>query len=274
MEDQIFITSDAALEMLNSGSAYFVDSTLIRNEDSRPKHHQLRIKGAKYLCIVEIANTAAIGQTTPWPTLTQFRDGMIKMGLPNDGKNVIIYDQTGIGTAGRGWLMLKYYGYPHVYILDGGLPKWTAEGKPTDSEEYDEVCHDPADEDKYQLNEHREWRVFIDEMETYVSQRSIGDNSIAFWDPRPLEIFQLGAVPTAVNFAATVNLFNPDKTVKSKEEVKKLLDENGIRTEGAVVTTCLRGVYASLGLALQHYIGNHNVRIYTGSWEEWRLNRK
>ena len=35
-------------------------------------------------------------------------------------------------TAARGWFMLHHFGAEQVAILDGGLPKWVAEGRPTE----------------------------------------------------------------------------------------------------------------------------------------------
>mmetsp|Transcript_32712 Transcript_32712/g.32420 ORF Transcript_32712/g.32420 Transcript_32712/m.32420 type:complete len:116 (+) Transcript_32712:481-828(+) len=110
-------------------------------------------------------------------------------------------------------------------------------------------------------------RVLIDTVEQIVNQRNNGDNSITIWDPRPPNMFQAGSVPTAVNLPAS-SFFNADKTVKSPEEVREQLQQHGLG--GEVITSCMKGMNASLGYALQKYSGNDHVHIYTGSFEEWK----
>jgi len=50
-----------------------------------------------------------------------------------DGDRVVVYDGVGLSSAGRAWWMLRLFGHPNVALLDGGLPKWKAEGRPLDS---------------------------------------------------------------------------------------------------------------------------------------------
>src|SRR3984957_17046030 len=52
-----------------------------------------------------------------------------------DGDTVVVYDSTGLFSAARVWWTFRVFGAKSVYILDGGLPKWKAEGRPVESGE-------------------------------------------------------------------------------------------------------------------------------------------
>ncbi|CAG9331048.1 unnamed protein product [Blepharisma stoltei] len=266
MEGRIFVDTQSANDMLNSDSAYIIDSTLLNNEDSRRKFIQCRIRGAKYFNITEIRDTTA-SISLAWPTAAQFAEAMVKIEIPNNGKSVIVYDQTGIGTASRAWVMLKYFGYPNVFILDGGLPKWLSERRPTDTGEYLITHSLPVNPFHYITSEHHEMRALINTVEQVVNQLKNGDLSTTIWDARPPNTFQNGSVPGAINFSAS-NFFNDDKTVKSQDEVRSLHSQNGL--SNGVITSCFKGNFASLAYVLQKYAGNDNVRVYTGSYEEWK----
>ena len=57
---------------------------------------------------------------------------MAERGIGNDDK-VIVYDANGLSSAGRAWWMLRLFGHDNVALLDGGLPKWTREGRPLET---------------------------------------------------------------------------------------------------------------------------------------------
>ena len=45
----------------------------------------------------------------------------------------MFYDQKGLASAARGWWMMGLFGHDRAAVLDGGLPKWLAEGRPAES---------------------------------------------------------------------------------------------------------------------------------------------
>ena len=65
------------------------------------------------------------------PSPEKFAARMRKLGL-GDGHKIVVYDSAGLSSAGRAWWMLRVFGHDDVAILDGGLPKWQAEGRPVD----------------------------------------------------------------------------------------------------------------------------------------------
>ena len=63
----------------------------------------------------------------PSPDLFAHKIGALGIG---DGDKVVVYDSAGLSSAGRAWWMLRLFGHADVAVLDGGLPKWRAEGRP------------------------------------------------------------------------------------------------------------------------------------------------
>ena len=86
------------------------------------------IPGAQFFDIDEISDTET---TLPHmlPTPEKFASRVRKMGI-GDGKKVIVYDAAGLFSAARVWWMFRVFGHDDVAVLDGGLPKWKAEGPP------------------------------------------------------------------------------------------------------------------------------------------------
>src|SRR5690242_17359204 len=66
------------------------------------------------------------------PGAADFAAAVGKLGI-GDGMTVVVYDGAGLGGSPRVWWTLRVFGAEQVFILDGGLPKWKAEGRPTAS---------------------------------------------------------------------------------------------------------------------------------------------
>src|SRR6266404_34632 len=66
------------------------------------------------------------------PGTTKFDKDVGALGIGRDD-TIVIYDGIGLGGAPRVWWTFRIFGAKNVYSLDGGLPKWKAEGRPTES---------------------------------------------------------------------------------------------------------------------------------------------
>ena len=100
--------------------------------DARAEFLAARIPGAQFFDIDEISDSA-----TPLPHMLprpeKFSSRMKRLGI-GDGKKVIAYDTAGLFSAARAWWMFRIFGHDDVAVLDGGFPKWKAEGRPIDQE--------------------------------------------------------------------------------------------------------------------------------------------
>ncbi|MEX1274627.1 MAG: rhodanese-like domain-containing protein, partial [Bacteroidota bacterium] len=187
------------------------------------------------------------------------------------GKKIVMYDQGGTYMATRLLFSLDYYGFPpkDLFILDGGLSKWQEAGLP--------VTKEPAPTPKKgsftikKLNE--DAKVELPEFLT-ASGDPLNNVLLEALDPswhfggvqflnRP------GHIPNAIMIPGA-DFFNPDKTFKSAEEIKRMLVYLGIRPEQGVYTHCGGGVAASLPFfALKFLLDYPKVKLYPGSQLEW-----
>ena len=101
------------------------------NRDAKAEYANAHIPGAVYFDIDEIADTESpYPHTLPSPE--KFSSRVRKLGL-GDGNRIVVYDGAGIFSAPRVWWMFRRFGHGDVAVLDGGLPKWLKEGRPTES---------------------------------------------------------------------------------------------------------------------------------------------
>ena len=96
--------------------------------DPKEEFEAGHIPGAVFFDIDEISD-----ETSPLPHMlasgVKFASRVRKLGL-GDGARIVVYDSTGILPAARVWWNFRVMGHEDVVVLDGGLPKWVAEGRP------------------------------------------------------------------------------------------------------------------------------------------------
>jgi thiosulfate/3-mercaptopyruvate sulfurtransferase len=99
--------------------------------DGRAEYEEQRIPGAVFFDIDDIADT---NSPLPhmMPSAEKFSSRVRKLGI-GDGTRVVVYDGAGLFSAARVWWMLRTFGHQDVAILDGGFPKWQADGLPVDN---------------------------------------------------------------------------------------------------------------------------------------------
>jgi len=96
--------------------------------DGRTEYDHGHIPGAVFWDIDAIADTGT-GLPHTVPAADEFARHMAALGIGDDTA-VVVYDGAGLFAAARPWWMLRYFGHDRVAVLDGGLPKWQAEGRP------------------------------------------------------------------------------------------------------------------------------------------------
>lgn len=202
----------------------------------------------------------------PLPDPQLFITAMQRLGICNNSQ-VVVYDATGGGMAGRLWWQLKYYGHEKVALLNGGLPTWLAEGRDTK----DGIETNSAGD--FTGKPDRNMMVTTDEVKAMM-----GSKTNAIIDARSPERFRgevepidtvAGRIPGAVNCFYNNNLdktgqFLPAETLRMAFEA--LL--NGVKAQDAVAY-CGSGTTACHNLVAMAYAGMQMLRLYVGSWSEW-----
>ena len=202
------------------------------------------------------------------PSTIKFASRMKKMGV-GDGMKIIVYDSVGLFSAARVWWTFRAMGHKDVAVLNGGLKKWKAEGRPL--EDGPPTARTARHFSPLQNNELiRE----LGDMKAYVAQHSMQivdarpAGRFEGKDPEPRPGLRSGHIPGSKNIPSTTVL-NPDGTLKAKAELAAIFKAAGIDPARPVVTTCGSGVTASiLALALS-VIGQSNSAVYDGAWAEW-----
>jgi thiosulfate/3-mercaptopyruvate sulfurtransferase len=165
--------------------------------------------------------------------------------------------------------MLRTFGHQDVAILDGGFPKWQAEGLPIDRSppEPRQPRHFTA---RFSGSSVRDKADVLRAIETGSSQIADARSPGRFKaeEPEPREGMRGGHMPGAANVHYRT-LLNDDGTVKPTQDIRAVFEAAGIDLGKPVITTCGSGVTAAiltLGLTL---LGHNRNALYDGSWSEW-----
>ncbi len=202
------------------------------------------------------------------PSPEVFALRMRKMGI-GDGMRIVIYDSRGIYSAPRAWWMFRVMGHRDVAVLNGGLPKWTAEGHPLEAgpPPHRSERHFTARKDASLVRDLADMKAAVARGGQQIADaRSLARFAGREGEPRPVP--RLGHMPGACNVPFGTVL-TPEGTMKPAAEIYAVFKAAGIDAEKPVIATCGSGITAcTLALALA-VIGNEHVPVFDGSWYEW-----
>jgi len=202
------------------------------------------------------------------PSTVKFASRMKKLGV-GDGMRIVVYDSLGIYSAARVWWTFRVMGHADVAVLNGGLPKWKAEGLALE-----EGYPTKRSERHYSPRFNAELVRDLDDMRALLTRP--GDQIVdarpagrfAGTEPEPRAGLRSGHIPGSTNIPHDA-LVNADGTLKSRDELERIFAAAGIDPHAPVVTTCGSGVTASLVSLALAVLGQTNAAVYDGSWAEW-----
>ena len=221
------------------------------------------IAGARFLDIDELSDTS---NPAPHmlPAAADFGAAMERLGVGRE-QRIIVYDNSPLRTAARGWFMLRHFGAPSVAILDGGFQKWVAEDRPTESgEPQPRTARFEAAERSGEVVTKQELLAGAPAplLDARGKPRFAGSEA----DPRPG--VAAGHIPGAHNLPFAF-VYREDGRFVALHELRRLFDEAGVNPEQPFIATCGSGVTANSILFAAHLLGNDSNRLYDGSWSEW-----
>jgi thiosulfate/3-mercaptopyruvate sulfurtransferase len=203
-----------------------------------------------------------------FPSAEQFGRDVGALGISN-ADTVVVYDSGGWVAAPRAWWMLLSYGHDKVRVLDGGLKKWRADGRATESGEFKPR---PATfKATYDAKRVRSMRELIANVESRAEQVIDARAAERFEgraaEPRPG--IRSGHIPGARNVPYN-NLFDAASgAMKPLEELRKAFIGAGVKLDAPMVTSCGSGVSAAVLTLALYRLGVTDTALYDGSWSEW-----
>lgn len=267
---QPLVSTEWLAKHLDDPGLVVCDASFYLPNDPRDAHAlfaEARIPGARFFDIDAIKDTATdLPHMLPRPEA--FAAMMGALGIGQESR-VVFYDQLGLFSAARGWWMLRAMGHDRAAVLDGGLPKWRAEGRPL--ERGPAAAPAPASFSPA----FRPERV----RDLAAMRAIVADGSALVLDARPAGRFQGttpeprpgmrgGHMPGAHNIPFN-DLLAADGTMLPPEGLRARFAAEGADGSRPVVTSCGTGVTAAvltLGLAVA---GLPEGALYDGSWTEW-----
>ncbi len=234
--------------------------------DAKAEYDAGHIPGARFFDIDDISDHRS-DLPHMAPPVEKFMSRLRAMGV-GDGHQVVVYDGAGLFSAARVWWLFRLMGQVNVAVLDGGLPKWTAEGRPL--EDLPPVIRD----------RHMTVRVqnqLVRDVTQVSSAAKLGDHEIIDARaadrfrgeaPEPRPGMRAGHIPGSKNVPFTT-LLNDGGTMKDPDALRSIFEGAGVDLTKPAITSCGSGVTAAvLSLAMER-MGKHDHALYDGSWSEW-----
>jgi thiosulfate/3-mercaptopyruvate sulfurtransferase len=236
--------------------------------DARSEYLAGHLPGAVFFELDAISDRAS-SLPHMLPPARQFAEQVGALGI-GDEDDVVVYDGSGANlSAARAWWMFRAFGHGRVALLDGGLPKWRAEGRPLEQG----VVSLPAARftpravppgSVHDLASMR--RVREGGQAQIVDMRSAG--RFAGTEPEPRPGLRGGHIPSSRNLPYN-QLVQSDGTLLPPDALRKRIAAAGVDPTRPVVATCGSGVSACALIHALHLLGHQQASLYDGAWAEW-----
>ena len=264
------VSCDWLAERLDWPEIVVLDASFfLPNQQRNPveEYRQAHVPGARFFDMDEVADKAThLPHMLPNPQ--QFADAVGVLGVGND-THIVVYDSNFFMASARLWWTFRVFGHDRISVLDGGLARWKAEGRPltvklatVTPRRFDANFRPQLVRDLEQI------KALLKEAGAQIlDARSPG--RFAGIEPEPRAGLRSGHIPGSFNLFFKNLIDETTYRLKSPGELEGLYRAAGIDARRPVVTTCGTGVTASI-LALGLYcIANENAAVYDGSWTEW-----
>lgn len=268
-DPQLLVSTDWLADHLSMPDIRVLDASWhmpATARDARAEYDAAHIPGAQFFDIDEISDsTSALPHMLP--STEKFVSRVRRMGI-GDGHQVVVYDGAGMFSAPRVWWMFRVFGHMGVAVLDGGFPKWRAEGR-----EVEDMA--PIARDRH-FTGRRDSSLVRDVTQVAGAVKLGGEQIVDArsperfhgTEPEPRPGLRGGHIPGAANVHYR-DLFDVSGLMKSPDELRTLYAAAGVDLARPIVNSCGSGVTACINALAQTRAGARRVSVYDGSWAEW-----
>jgi thiosulfate/3-mercaptopyruvate sulfurtransferase len=267
--ENVFVSTQWLADHLNAPDVVVVDGSWYLPAHARDPHAEYaagRIPGALHFDIDAVKDTeSSLPHMLPRPEAFAAAVGAMGIG---DGMRIVVYDGLGMFSAPRVRWTLKTFGAKDVVILEGGFPKWKAEGR-------------AIEEGPPRSRAARSFAARLDHSAVADAEdvsRALASGAIQVVDARPADRFRgeapeprpgvrSGHMPGAFNLPVTAIMEKGE--LKLPEEISAAFAEAGVDLDRPLITSCGSGVTAAILSAALETIGKPAKALYDGSWSEW-----
>lgn len=262
------VTTEWLAQRLGDPKLKVVDATLFMPGDPRDAaalFAEAHIPGAVFFDIEDLSDHSS-DLPHMLADVDVFGAKVGRLGI-GSGDTVVAYDGHGLFSAARAWWNFRVMGHTDVYVLDGGFPRWRAEGRPIET---GPAHPKPASfETRLDLSLVRDIDqvrdLLISRAEQVVDARAAGRFEGTTPEPRPG--MRSGHMPGARSLPFTDLVENGG--LKSRDDILEVFGAAGVDPNQRVTASCGSGVTAAVIALAMGRIGLSSAAVYDGSWSEW-----
>jgi thiosulfate/3-mercaptopyruvate sulfurtransferase len=223
------------------------------------------ISGAAFLDLANDLSDTASGLPFTMPSLDHLASALGAAGV-GPGSRVVAYTTTSPMWATRLWWMLRSGGFDDVAVLDGGLAKWRAEGRPIETGERryapDAVSLTPRP------------GAWADKAAVLAA---VGDGGVCTLNALAPGVHtgesstnygRKGHIKGSRNVPYAA-LLKEDGTWRGDAELRALFEAVGALDRPRVICYCGGGISATMDALALTRLGHPDVAVYDGSMSEW-----
>ena len=262
------VSTDWLNERLGAERLVVLDATMhlsAAGRDAAAEFAEAHIPGARHLDLATLRDPNA-PFANALPSREQFGDRLRALGIDGD-ERLILYDDSALRSAARGWFAFQQYGWRDVALLDGGLAKWRRENQPTET---GPARIAPGGFEAPPPGDSVRSKEFVARLvETGTGQLVDARDAARFGGANDaVHGLSGGHIPGARNLFYG-DLFNADSTWRKPADIRARFEAAGLDLERPVTAYCGSGTTASVLLFALHLLGVESGALYDGSWNEW-----
>jgi thiosulfate/3-mercaptopyruvate sulfurtransferase len=266
--DEVLISTEWLAENLEASNQRIVDCSWYLPElkrDARTEYRAKHVAGAAFFDIEDISD-----HDSPYahmlPSGEEFAKKVGQLGIDNQTR-VVVYDTNYV--SARVWWMFRVFGHDNVVVLDGGLTKWLAEGRPVESGDVSVAPRTFVARKRPELV--ADWREVLDNLSSRRAQLVDARMAKRYSGELPTGYPGIagGHVPGSINLPWDTIEDPHTKQFVSEEALRGRFASAGVDLDKPIISTCGSGVTACILALSLHRLGKRNWKVYDGSWHEW-----